>query len=118
MTLYGHNLRNALAVRDDVSPLRVKEIPGDPRDNPQRLAMQVEVAAETPSGYYGFRVVNEHGISNPMVLLVDDLPTVYESAAHDRPDQRSGSPGPRPSRGASPRISRISIASMPTAATV
>lgn len=50
-----------------------------PKPDPSRARFQVKLPPGTPLGIYGVRVVTAHGSSNIRLVMVDDLPTVYES---------------------------------------
>jgi len=50
-----------------------------PKPDPSRARFQVKLPPGTPLGIYGVRVVTAHGTSNVRLVMVDDLPTVYES---------------------------------------
>jgi len=53
-----------------------------PKPDPSRARFQVKIPPTTPLGIYGVRVVTEHGSSNVRLIMVDDLPTVYENNAN------------------------------------
>lgn len=50
-----------------------------PKPDPSRARFQVKLPPGTPLGIYGVRVVTKHGSSNVRLVMVDDLPTVFES---------------------------------------
>ncbi|MBS0208506.1 MAG: PPC domain-containing protein [Planctomycetes bacterium] len=85
VTLHGQNLKGAMIVHNDLCLVRVHVVQGYPGTDPSRVELEVDVPAETPLGFYAFRVSNQEGISNPIGLMVDDLPTVLKDGAHTTP---------------------------------
>lgn len=45
-----------------------------PESNENRLVVELTVPAETPAGFYPLRVQTERGVSNALVMAVDELP--------------------------------------------
>jgi len=63
--------------KDGKPPAQNKAEP--PKPDPSRARFQVKLPAGTPLGIYGVRVVTAHGTSNVRLVMVDDLPTIFES---------------------------------------
>ena len=50
--------------------------------NPAKFNVRIEVPADTPVGWYPFRLATLHGPSNLRVLCVDDLPQIVGAGAN------------------------------------
>lgn len=78
LTITGTNLAGATGLFTGF-PAKVT-IPTDNKnlENNAQLKVKLEVPADTPIGYYPFRLATTRGISNLRTFCVDDLPQVIE----------------------------------------
>ena len=78
----GANLTNPTGVSLGI-PAKIT-IPTEDKNgqDPGKCKVRIEVPANTPLGWYPFRLATLKGISNLRVICVDDLPNVVSSAAN------------------------------------
>jgi len=55
------------------------------KPNPKSLAVTLTVAADAPRGLRELRLVTPHGVTRPLLLLIDDLPAVADAEPNDAP---------------------------------
>ena len=78
LTLHGDNLRGATnwwsATGATVVSAKAVE--------PSVVKLQVAVPAAAPVGIYATRVASTNGVSNPLLFMVDDLPSIFDAGAN------------------------------------
>lgn len=82
MTVTGTNLANVTGVSPGI-PAKVTILTDDKtRGDVAKFKVRIDVPADTPIGWYPFRVATLKGASNLRVFCVDDLPQLAASGAN------------------------------------
>ncbi len=91
IVLHGDKLEEPLSVWTSfpaqVEVVRELDEAGQPKPNPdpKTLRVRVTVAAEVPVGVGGVVVGNKSGVSEPVLVMLDDLPSVAEAGDNHTP---------------------------------
>ncbi len=84
VTLNGAKLDGPLSIWTSF-PAKVEIVPpADGRPNPAKITCKITVDANVPVGLGGVIVANGAGVSNTLMMLVDDLPSVQASGSNTR----------------------------------
>ncbi len=88
LTFQGANLDGKPRI---LCPVPLKFEPVENKDG-ANWKIKVEVPADTPLGVFPVRVASAKGVSNPVLLSVDQIPTVTETEPNDKPEQATAVP--------------------------
>ncbi|HEX3658444.1 MAG TPA: PPC domain-containing protein [Pirellulales bacterium] len=83
LAFHGTNVAAATGVLTNLPGAEAKAVPPGKGDNKDTVSRwRLTIPPGTPLGYYGIRLANPGGISNLRLLMIDDLPTLAESAGN------------------------------------
>jgi hypothetical protein len=94
LTLTGTNLADPTALWTSF-PAKVT-FPTDMNNGKDaaKLRVKLEVPADAPLGYHSIRLATKHGISNPRMFCVDELPQLDEAADNHAKEKAQAVPVP------------------------
>jgi hypothetical protein len=97
LTFQGANLDGTPEI---LSPIPLKFAAAENKDG-ANWKIKAEVPADAPLGVFPIRVVSAKGVSNPVLMAVDQVPTVTETEPNNKFEQATVVPSPSVVEGAS-----------------
>jgi Bacterial pre-peptidase C-terminal domain len=82
LLITGTNLADATGISPGIPAKVTIEADEKTRKEPTKFKARIEISADTPVGWYPFRVATLKGVSNLRVLCVDDLPQLVSAGSN------------------------------------